>query len=292
MHNTPLKFFRMKISADERDCLVIEMPRVNQPLHTNDVVKLVDPKSISQVLGRYDNIINSGGVKLMPEAIEQKIQGVLTCLFVAGVADERLGQKLVLVVEAHLPLTCGKPSRRFQHTDAERDSSNPSIQRTETQKINRIKPLEKALKAVRKLFRICLIRLFLHPTIIIWISTHGTHFEKRKHKMFAGSTRWRKPSRIGKDIAIAVKQGGPNPDNNPKLRMATRMRKVWTCRKTALKMRSKAYLLKKKKRLPGSCVRRICTSWRTRNWWWLPLIIQPYRGEHPPALLKRWWQHG
>ncbi len=27
-------------------------------------------------------------------------------------------------------------------------------------------------------------------------------------------------SRIGKDIAIAVKQGGPNPDNNPRLRMA------------------------------------------------------------------------
>ena len=27
-------------------------------------------------------------------------------------------------------------------------------------------------------------------------------------------------TRIGKDIAIAVKQSGPNPDNNPKLRMA------------------------------------------------------------------------
>lgn len=27
-------------------------------------------------------------------------------------------------------------------------------------------------------------------------------------------------TRIGKDIAIAVKQAGPNPDNNPKLRMA------------------------------------------------------------------------
>jgi YebC/PmpR family DNA-binding regulatory protein len=27
-------------------------------------------------------------------------------------------------------------------------------------------------------------------------------------------------TRIGKDIAIAVKQGGPNPDNNPRLRMA------------------------------------------------------------------------
>ncbi len=49
----------------------------------------------------------------------------------------------------------------------------------------------------------------------------GRVFEKRKHKMFARFDRMAKGfSRIGKDIAIAVKQGGPNPDNNPRLRMA------------------------------------------------------------------------
>lgn len=49
----------------------------------------------------------------------------------------------------------------------------------------------------------------------------GRIFEKRKHKMFARFDRMAKAfTRIGKDIAIAVKQGGPNPDNNPKLRMA------------------------------------------------------------------------
>jgi YebC/PmpR family DNA-binding regulatory protein len=49
----------------------------------------------------------------------------------------------------------------------------------------------------------------------------GRIFEKRKHKMFARFDRMAKGfSRIGKDIAIAVKQGGPNPDNNPRLRMA------------------------------------------------------------------------
>lgn len=48
----------------------------------------------------------------------------------------------------------------------------------------------------------------------------GRVFEKRKHKMFARFDRMAKAfSRIGKDIAIAVKQGGPLPDNNPKLRM-------------------------------------------------------------------------
>jgi YebC/PmpR family DNA-binding regulatory protein len=49
----------------------------------------------------------------------------------------------------------------------------------------------------------------------------GRVFEKRKHKMFARFDRMAKGfTRVGKDIAIAVKQGGPNPDNNPRLRMA------------------------------------------------------------------------
>jgi YebC/PmpR family DNA-binding regulatory protein len=49
----------------------------------------------------------------------------------------------------------------------------------------------------------------------------GRVFEKRKHKMFARFDKMAKGfTRIGKDIAIAVKQGGPNPDNNPRLRMA------------------------------------------------------------------------
>ena len=49
----------------------------------------------------------------------------------------------------------------------------------------------------------------------------GRIFETRKATMFA---RWDKMSkaftRIGKEIAIAVKSGGPSPDNNPALRRA------------------------------------------------------------------------
>lgn len=49
----------------------------------------------------------------------------------------------------------------------------------------------------------------------------GRIFEKRKHKMFARFDKMAKAfTRIGKDIAIAVKAAGPNPDNNPRLRMA------------------------------------------------------------------------
>lgn len=49
----------------------------------------------------------------------------------------------------------------------------------------------------------------------------GRVFEKRKHKMFARFDRMAKAfTRIGREIAIAVKLGGPNPDNNSRLRMA------------------------------------------------------------------------
>lgn len=49
----------------------------------------------------------------------------------------------------------------------------------------------------------------------------GRIFEKRKHKMFARFDRMAKAfTRIGKEISIAVRQGGPHPEHNPKLRMA------------------------------------------------------------------------
>jgi YebC/PmpR family DNA-binding regulatory protein len=49
----------------------------------------------------------------------------------------------------------------------------------------------------------------------------GRIFEKRKHKMFARYDKMAKTfTRIGKEIAIAVKQGGPHIDGNPRLRMA------------------------------------------------------------------------
>ncbi len=48
----------------------------------------------------------------------------------------------------------------------------------------------------------------------------GRVFEKRKHTMFARFAKMAKAfTKIGKDIAIAVKAGGPDPDTNPRLRM-------------------------------------------------------------------------
>jgi YebC/PmpR family DNA-binding regulatory protein len=49
----------------------------------------------------------------------------------------------------------------------------------------------------------------------------GRAFEKRKHTIFARMDRVAKQfSKVGKDIAIAVKAGGSSPDGNPSLRRA------------------------------------------------------------------------
>jgi YebC/PmpR family DNA-binding regulatory protein len=48
----------------------------------------------------------------------------------------------------------------------------------------------------------------------------GRVFEKRKYTMFARFAKMAKTfTKIGKDIAMAVKAGGPDPDTNPRLRM-------------------------------------------------------------------------
>ena len=51
-------------------------------------------------MGRKDNVINSGGVKLIPEQIEAKLSPLFkNRFFVAGIPDETLGQKLILILE-------------------------------------------------------------------------------------------------------------------------------------------------------------------------------------------------
>lgn len=90
----------ISISQDQRGCLVIDAPMVSEEvLVTNDVVELISEIEFKW-LGRFDTVINSGGVKLHPEEIEKKIAAVLTQrFFVAGIPDAVLGEKLILVVE-------------------------------------------------------------------------------------------------------------------------------------------------------------------------------------------------
>ncbi|MCL6266129.1 AMP-binding protein [Flagellimonas myxillae] len=87
-------------SKDNRGCLVVDAPKISdKPVVTNDIVVLHSETEF-QWLGRFDSVINSGGVKLIPEQIEQKIAPLVAArFFVVGIPDETLGQKLVLVIE-------------------------------------------------------------------------------------------------------------------------------------------------------------------------------------------------
>lgn len=93
-------FENVTISKDDRGCLKIFAPNVNdEVLQTND---LVDIKNGNQFkfLGRIDHVINSGGAKIFPEALEALVKKEIANEVVfLGVADELLGQKLVLVIE-------------------------------------------------------------------------------------------------------------------------------------------------------------------------------------------------
>lgn len=90
----------IKISKDERDCLVIEAPKItNSVVVTNDIVELISEKEFNWI-GRYDSVINSGGIKLYPEQIEKKLsESIRNRFFVYGIPDNQLGQKLVLLIE-------------------------------------------------------------------------------------------------------------------------------------------------------------------------------------------------
>jgi O-succinylbenzoic acid--CoA ligase len=91
---------RITFVIDRRDCLVIEAPNlVAEKVITNDIVKLKNEKEF-RFIGRYDNIINSGGIKLIPEEIEAKLDPFIHQRFIiAGLPDEKLGQKLVVIIE-------------------------------------------------------------------------------------------------------------------------------------------------------------------------------------------------
>lgn len=88
------------ITTDQRGCLIIDAPHLSQErLVTNDIVKIISEKEF-QWLGRYDNMINTGGIKVSAEEIERKLQPYVDQhFFIAGVPDDALGQRVAMIVE-------------------------------------------------------------------------------------------------------------------------------------------------------------------------------------------------
>ncbi len=137
----------IKIETDERNCLIVEAPEIFEGrLITNDIVELIDHKHF-RWLGRYDNIINSGGIKLIPEQIEEKLKNIIEAdFFIAGLPDEKLGEKAVLILEANTyPATLKDEMAKIlsKYEIPKSIYTLPEFTRTPSGKIQRQKTLKK-----------------------------------------------------------------------------------------------------------------------------------------------------
>lgn len=139
-------FEGVDVSLNDENCLVIKAPAVHDgPLVTNDIAELAPPSSLLpplnfRILGRKDNVICSGGIKIQIEDVERLLSPHLSVPFMITKApDVKLGEQVVLLTESpdidairqccqevlpkywqprqylhvdHLPLTeTGKPAR-------------------------------------------------------------------------------------------------------------------------------------------------------------------------------------
>ena len=69
-------------------------------LVSNDIVQIKNKKQFKW-LGRYDNIINSGGIKLIPEQIESKLKSILKSeFFIFGIEDKLLSTVTAIAIES------------------------------------------------------------------------------------------------------------------------------------------------------------------------------------------------
>ena len=93
-------FEGVEISQDDRNCLVVDAPMLSdEKIVTNDIVKLHSDTEF-EFIGRYDNMINSGSVKMFPELIEAKLRDKIKERFlIASQPDDLLGEKVILVIE-------------------------------------------------------------------------------------------------------------------------------------------------------------------------------------------------
>lgn len=96
---TPFPSVKLSLSTD--NTLVINAPLVaDETLVTNDVAELL-PDGHFRILGRKDNIINSGGIKIQTEIVEETLRPVISANFaITSVPDPKFGEAMVLLINA------------------------------------------------------------------------------------------------------------------------------------------------------------------------------------------------
>lgn len=106
-------FKDINIDIDNRSCMKIFFSK-KYIIQTNDIVHLISKNSFFWK-GRYDNIINSGGIKIIPELLEKYINPFIPFyrrFFVSSILDEVFGEKIILIIEGS-PISIKIPENIF-----------------------------------------------------------------------------------------------------------------------------------------------------------------------------------
>ena len=102
-------FPSVSVSLNEEGCLVIDAPEVCQErLVTNDIAELSTLRGQSpcvanvpfKILGRKDNVICSGGIKIQAEEVERMLKGHLHIPYlISKRPDKKFGEVVVMLTE-------------------------------------------------------------------------------------------------------------------------------------------------------------------------------------------------
>ena len=95
---TPFPSVSLTLSSD--GCLIVNAPQVcDAPLTTNDLAE-IRPDGRFRILGRKDNVICSGGLKIIAEEVEQLLKPHLSSPFlITKRKDPKFGEAVVLLTE-------------------------------------------------------------------------------------------------------------------------------------------------------------------------------------------------
>lgn len=135
----------VSIALDERNCLVIEALELSpNKIITNDIVSILNETQFI-LKGRIDNVINSGGIKIFPEEVEERLaKHFSTRFFITSLSDDKFGQIVILVLEGKpFELNTSFFSELPKYQIPKKIVFIEKFVETETNKVNRKKTLEK-----------------------------------------------------------------------------------------------------------------------------------------------------
>ena len=92
----------IEVSLSERSTLCIDASMLHDGiLETNDIVELDASNGQFRILGRTDNVINSGGVKIQIEEVEERLHALCPSVqfMLTSCPDSILGEKCVLLIQ-------------------------------------------------------------------------------------------------------------------------------------------------------------------------------------------------